>query len=277
MAKLSLDEVLYRFRTIHGEKYDYSLITKDNYINTNNKVSIICRTCGSTFKQLPSVHLLGCGCRKCANERIRKSKKGKARKDMRHLIYGIGICDTQQSVNENGKPAISYNVWHDMLRRCYCKSFQEKEPTYKGCYVCEEWKLYSNFKQWFVSEKSGYKDGYNLDKDILFKGNKVYSPQTCCFVPREINTLLTNRKKHRGNYPIGVTKSSKTNKFEAAFFNNGKRIYLGTYDTPESAFISYKEAKEAHIKEVAEKYYNDGLITQCVYYALLRYKIEITD
>lgn len=278
MAKLSLEEVVEKFKKKHGDKYDYSLITNENYIDTKHEVKIICNTCGHVFKQLPCVHFLGCGCRLCANERISKSKKGVVRADLKHPIFGVGICDVEYSViQEDGKVMLSYYTWRDMLRRCYSQSFQNKEPSYKDCMVCNDWLFYSNFKKWFDNPLNGYKDGYCLDKDILIKGNKIYSPETCCFVPREVNSLLTNRKNHRGKYPIGVTEATRTNNYESAFYKNGKRVHIGTFKTTKEAFFAYKQAKEAYIKEVAQKYYEQGKITERVYQALLRYEIDIND
>lgn len=274
-TKKTLSEFILSSKLIHGDKYDYSLITNDNYIDTKHDVEIICNTCGNKFKQLPSVHLRGCGCRKCANIRISKSKKGVVRGDLKHAIYGVGFCDVKYSVNlDNGSIMPSYNTWHDMLKRCYSEKLHKKEPAYIGCSVCNEWKYFSNFKDWF---DSNYVEGYALDKDILVKGNKVYSPETCCFVPKGLNSLLTNRKNHRGKYPLGVSKASYSDNYEAAVYKNGKRVHIGTFKTIEEAFNAYKVAKEAYIKEVATKYYNDGKIARNVYEALMNYKVEITD
>lgn len=69
----------------------------------------------------------------------------------------------------------------DIINRCYNAKFREKQLQYTGCTVCEEWLNYSNFKVWYG--QNGIKGmALDLDKDILFKGNKVYSPETCCFV-----------------------------------------------------------------------------------------------
>lgn len=273
--KLFLEQLIERFQGVHGNNYDYSLITSDNYVNTQHPVPIRCKKCGNVFKQIPCVHLIGCGCRVCANDRIRKSKKGVGRSDMRRAIYGVGICDVESSVFlEDGSIMPSYNIWHDMLKRCYSEMLHKKEPAYIGCSVCDEWKRFSIFKDWF---EENYVEGYALDKDILIKGNKIYSPTTCCFIPRELNSLLTNRRNHRGECPIGVTKASKSNNYEAALFINGERVYLGTFKSKEEAFEAYKVAKEAHIKEVAQKYYYDGKISERVRDALIKYKVEITD
>ena len=94
--------------------------------------------------------------------------------------------------------------------------------------------------------------GWCLDKDILVKGNKIYSPETCCFVPKGINLLFGKNNAKRGNYPIGVCKFK--NKFQATINIKGKTISLGHFDTPEEAFEAYKTAKEAYIKEVADEW-----------------------
>lgn len=114
-----------------------------------------------------------------------------------------------------------------------------------------------------------------MDKDLLFRGNKVYSPVTCCFVPPEINKIILKRQRRRGEYPIGVHK--QRNSFLALLHRYGKQEYIGTYSTPEEAFSAYKQEKEAYIKEVAKKYYSEGKITKRVYDALMKYEVEITD
>ena len=170
----------------------------------------------------------------------------------------------------------SLGLWHKIIERCHSEKWHKKRPTYIGCSVCEEWLVYSNFKKWFDDPANGYRKGYQVDKDILIKGNKVYSPETCCFVPPFINSLLTNRKRFRGAYPIGVFRRPN-GKYFAEMTRYGKSKKLGDFFTIEEAFNAYKQAKEAYIKEVAQDYFEKGLITQKVYDALLNYKIEITD
>lgn len=160
-----------------------------------------------------------------------------------------------------------YSTWIQLLRRCYDEKYQEKQPTYKDVVVCEEWHNFQNFAKWF---EENYIEGFHLDKDILFKGNKIYSPETCAFVPQEINSLFTNRGNYRGIFPIGVLKRGE--KFRSCVSSIGQ---LGTFDTPEEAFQAYKTAKERHIKEVAEKWKDK--ITEQTYQALINYKVEIDD
>ena len=115
----------------------------------------------------------------------------------------------------------------------------------------------------------------DLDKDILFKGNKVYSPETCCFVPHAINTLLLSKKADRGDYPIGVSYEKDKKKFRAEMSFMGRQIKLGTFDTAESAFARYKEYKEDFIQDLAEQYRDE--IPDKIYKAMINWKIEIVD
>jgi hypothetical protein len=171
---------------------------------------------------------------------------------------------------KKGKPTKEYSVWLSMLTRCYSKRFLESNTTYAGCEVCDEWLDFQNFAEWF---NENYIEGYQLDKDLIVKGNKLYSPETCCFVPQEINLLLVNRKNHRGKYPIGVSRD-KT-KMSAHIVIKAKQCYLGNYDTAEEAFNVYKKAKEANILSMAEEY--KDRISEKVYNSLLKYIININD
>lgn len=168
----------------------------------------------------------------------------------------------------------SYLKWHDMLNRCYNAKFHERQPQYKGCTVCEEWLNYSNFKIWYEQNKIAGM-ALDLDKDILFKGNKVYSPETCCFVPHAINTLFLSKKADRGDYPIGVSYEKDKKKFRAAMSFMGEQIKLGTFDTAEAAFTRYKEYKEDFIRDMAEQYRDE--ISDRVYEAMMNWTIEIDD
>lgn len=133
---------------------------------------------------------------------------------------------------------------------------------------------YSNFKVWYDQHKVPGMS-LDLDKDILFKGNKVYSPETCCFVPHAINTLFLSKKADRGAYPIGVSYDKSKGKFRAEMSFMGEQIKLGTFDTAESAFARYKEYKEDLIKDMAEQYSEQ--IPDKVYNAMMGWKIKIND
>lgn len=205
-----------------------------------------------------------------------KGRKNVPRFDARREKLGGAILDVDYCVMDGKNGIPPYATWMRMLTRCYSERYIKLTPTYKDCQVCEEWKTYSNFEKWFNNPDNGYKEGCCLDKDILVKGNKVYSPDTCCFVPNEINALLIKHDSKRGKYPIGV--SLHNNKFCARVnvFQKGS-LWLGTFNTSEEAFFAYKQAKEKYIQDMAQEYFNKGLITEKVCHALMNYKVEITD
>lgn len=255
MGKIRLTKEQFIERAIqkHGYKYDYSLV---EYTNIHNKVKIICPIHG-VFEQIAKDHLFGKGCKRCAVDATKK------------LLYGVGIND----VNDYRNYGKSFNTWKCILGRCYVR--RKQSIAYEGCTVCEEWKVFSVFNKWY---KEHYIDGYQIDKDLLIKGNKVYSPSTCCFIPQRINCLLTNRRLHRGKSPIGVNYNLSKKKYIAQISKNkGMQLYIGHFNNEYDAFIAYKKAKEDYMKEVAEEYYSNNKISKQVYDALINYKIEITD
>lgn len=211
---------------------------------------------------------------KCA---YKEFSKGVVKFPYDKTIYDIGyVGEGKYKISEGRKLTIQYKYWNSMIHRCYVEKYQKKKPTYKECEVCEEWHNFQNFAKWF--DENYYKIGEDvmqLDKDILQKGNKIYSPETCVFVPNRINTLFTKRQNDRGHYPIGVTYRPKINKFESRCNCMDKRINLGVFKTPEEAFSAYKQFKEKYIKDVAEEYKDN--IPQKLYEAMYRYKVEITD
>lgn len=182
-----------------------------------------------------------------------------------------------ENKDENGKYLKSYITWENMRTRCNNKNYLEKNPTYRGCKICDEWKKYSNFKKWY--NKNFYQvtgEKMCLDKDILKKGNKLYSPSTCIFVPTKINTLFVTCKKNRGNLPIGVTFNKKVNKYVVVATDGHKSTKnLGSFNTVGEAFEVYKNYKENLIKDVAKQYKEK--IPKKLYDAMIRYEIKITD
>jgi len=172
----------------------------------------------------------------------------------RKLILGIGINDVNYQVSPkvNGKTIFCpyYSVWRNMLKRCYCIQYQRNQPTYIECTVCKEWLTFSNFKEWMQSQDW---EGKELDKDLLLKGNKVYSPETCIFVTRAVNSLLGNHAASRGKYVTGICWSTRDKKFIAQCSVRGVRKTLGYFNTEEEAEKVYKYFKKNHILEIANE------------------------
>ncbi len=171
---------------------------------------------------------------------------------------------------------IAYYTWRNMLQRCYNKNNQKQRPTYIDCTVCEEWLDFQKFAKWY--EENYYElnnEKTHLDKDILFKGNNIYSPETCIFVPSKINILFTKHQNSRGIYPIGVSLQRYNGRYNASCSDGATQKKIGTYDTPEEAFNAYKIYKENIIKQIADEYKDK--ISQKLYDALYKYEVEITD
>ena len=195
--------------------------------------------------------------------------------------YGKGyLGEGKYKVRENGKLTDEYKIWHGVLQRCYDPKFHEKHSTYKDCTVEDYLLNFQHMGKWLEDnyyEVPGEK--MCLDKDILCKGNKIYSRDTCIFVPERINLLFTKRDKSRGNSPIGVTPNSSGNYQVRCHDEYGKSIYLGTYNTKEKAFQVYKQYKEKVIKKVIDSYKEK--IPEPFYSklktAMYNYKVEIDD
>ena len=196
---------------------------------------------------------------------------------MKPSVCGVGYlgCNLELKTSYNGKKCPIYYAWVRMFERCYSKKFHRINPTYIGCTVSDEFKDYSKWREWYDNYQYKY-DGWHLDKDLLIKGNKVYSENTCVFLPHEINQILVKRTVSRGKYLIGVC-WSKTNKAFVAQVrkNKGKQEYLGFFNTEIEAFNAYKQAKEAFIKEQADKY--KDMLDHRAYSALQNYVVNIDD
>ena len=191
-------------------------------------------------------------------------------------VYGIGVVGTKYPITVNGVSTKEYDLWKGMLRRCYSDSFKKRCPTYEDCEVSENFKSYEYFYEWCNEQIGFYNEGWQLDKDLLVKGNKVYSENTCVFIPQEINLLLVKRDNNRGEYLIGVSWHKKDNAFVAMVSKNkGKREHLGYFKTELEAYNAYKQVKESFIKEQANKW--KGKIDERAYNALMNYKVNMGD
>ena len=210
---------------------------------------------------------------------LRQIMKGQVKDRLKPTTFGVGIVGNSKTWIDN-KPIRAYTLWQNMLKRCYDDKYKLIQQTYFDCYASENFKYFPYFKDWCERQLGfNYLDNegniYHMDKDILVKGNKVYSEDLCVFVPREINNLFTKTNINRGNHPIGVTFISRSGKYVSTLNCCGSRKTLGYFNSAYEAFLCYKEAKESYIKEVAEKW--KGKIDEKVYDSLLNYNVEIDD
>jgi hypothetical protein len=184
----------------------------------------------------------------------------------RRLVYGVGVNDSEYitAYMQDGKLVSCpfYKKWIAMLQRCYDGNYLNRHPTYIGCSVCDDWLSFSCFKGWMKNQDWQGKD---LDKDIINRGNKIYSPANCVFLDRSINTLLNINRINKGDLPVGVFKSR--NGFKACCAVSGRNTYIDSFKTPELAFKAYKEFKYKLIFNAA------NLQDEPLKSALLNYKI----
>ena len=208
--------------------------------------------------------------------RLHNIRKGEVKDPYSPSVYGIGIVGTKYPISVNSVQTKEYELWTHMLQRCYSDTYKKKRPTYEGCKVSDNFKSYEYFYGWCNKQIGFNNKGWHLDKDLLTKGNKVYSEDSCVFIPKEINLMLIKCDASRGEHLIGVCWHKKDNAFVAKVAKNkGKREYLGFFKTEIEAFNAYKEAKESFVKEQANKWKDK--IDIRAYEALMNYTVEITD
>ena len=198
---------------------------------------------------------------------------GNIKDNLKPFVCGVGYLGYDYEKND-GLTKV-YRTWCGMIKRCYASYSLVKRPSYVGCSVSDEFLNFSYFKKWYFKQVGSGEENYHFDKDLLVKGNKIYSPETCCFIPKEINSLLTTTNRSRGNTPLGVSKRQKSGNYEVTLCRDNKDYHLGTYSCPVQAFNVYKEAKEDYFRSKAEKY--KGKISDEAYEALKNRKVEITD
>ena len=207
---------------------------------------------------------------------MKEVRNGKVKDPYSPSVCGIGIVGTKYPPTVNGVITKEYDLWQNMLRRCYSDSSKKKRPTYEGCGVSDNFKSFEYFYEWCQKQIGFGVASFELDKDLLVKGNKIYSEDSCIFIPKEINSLLIKSVASRGVYLIGVCWSKTHKAFKAQISKNkGKSEHLGYFATEIEAFNAYKQAKETFIKEQANKFKSQ--IDPRAYEALMNYTVEITD
>ena len=255
--KWTVESLKNKFRERHGEKYGYDAINK--YLGVDAKYKIFCPEHGY-FEQTAYAHMRGDGCPRCKADR---AKRG---------LYGVAVNDSKERISIKGKVIQSYVTWKLMLERCYSIK-KNKNLTYRDCSVCDEWLFFSNFKKWFDDPENGYIEGYQIDKDLLVENNRVYSPETCCFIPNLINSQIKKYTTKQHGCTTGVYYRERDGKYTVSHTFDGKNNYLGVFDTLQEAQDAYKHSKENCIKSTAKEMYKNGKITKRVYDALMKYKV----
>lgn len=197
-------------------------------------------------------------------------KRGVVKNPYDRIVHGvgyIGLGDHPTKVDD--KTSRTYNIWHEIIARCYGEKEKEKYPAYYGTStVCSEWQCFHTFADWYEAHKYDVNERLHVDKDILYPGNKVYAPNRCLVIPQRISMIFMNKSNNRG-LPNGIVQQGNG---YLAKYNTRE---LGVYDTVMDAYEVYAQAKEEYIKQVADEY--KEIIPEQVYNALYKYKVDIRN
>lgn len=192
------------------------------------------------------------------------------------MVGYIGIG--KYNCTENGHLTEEYKKWISMMRRCYDNEYLKRQQTYLDATICKEWHNFQNFSEWYLNNKWCDDIKLCVDKDILIKGNKIYSPSTCILVPSKINNIFTKHESKRGKHIIGVTEFKGKLVAQCSNGNRSKPVHLGYFKTELEAFNAYKQFKESYIKQVADDYDSKyPNFPKRLYDAMYNYEVEITD
>lgn len=187
-------------------------------------------------------------------------------------VYGVGyIGYGPYKPFKNGKMTKGYSVWTGIISRVYNQHALKLHPAYKGCSVVPEWHNYQNFAEWYYSNLPSDEGDFEVDKDLLYKGNRIYGPNQCTIIPGEINREMVLSSNRRGKYPIGIYWRESRQRFIVKI---GKKN-IGETKTIEEGFAIYKKAKEKRYKQLAEKY--KSVLSHQAYEALTTRTIEFDD
>ena len=206
----------------------------------------------------------------------RNFKRGCIKDPLAKDIYGVA-CFGDGAYDSNN-PA--YRRWFDMIRRCYDPEWLKKAPTYEEASVCDEWLNYQNFAAWYEEHQPSEQD-WHLDKDLISGKSKIYSPDTCVFLPLELNMLISKNEAIRGELPMGVIEDDKRpGTYISRLTNNigltdKTYLFYKSFNSIEEAFNAYRNEKLKWVRIQADRF--KSKLEPKAYEALLRWDITITD
>lgn len=202
------------------------------------------------------------------------------------LTYGWGINDADYPVflreyngRTNGRQNVRviwscpfYGRWKGMVERCHSEKFQAKQPTYIGCSVCEEWRYFSVFKAWMEQQDW---EGNELDKDVLVRGNKIYSPETCYFVSSDVNKFFNDHSlRDKSCTLMGARQRKDTGKYNSHCHQLGDGPkYLGQFETEAEAHEAWLVEKR-RVAVILASRQTDSVISDAI---LRYYDIQLQD
>lgn len=192
-------------------------------------------------------------------------KRGRFLNPYAKTLYNTGyLGEGSYEVNINGITTMAYDRWRNMIKRCYSEICCINDPSYNEATVDERWHCFQTFAEWY------YENGiheYHLDKDLLGNGVKIYSPETCIFIPQSVNIFLTNIRSNNKSGFIGVFWSNSDSAWLAriGLYGENKEKHLGSFKTAEEASEAYQKARAIEAEKVKEEmrqlgYWNEYII-----------------
>lgn len=172
-------------------------------------------------------------------------------------------------MNEEDLVKKARQLWNGIHKRV------RKDPSYRNVKICEEWNKFDNFLKWFryQVEMGWYRYGRHLDKDILSpKHAKIYSPETCCFVPPRVNAFAVDSTNKKRSLPPSVKYDSYLEFYYCQYSLGGYNKMSNYFECPYKAFLYYKGIKEDMARQVAEVI--KDRVDPRVYEALKNYTVE---
>ena len=173
-------------------------------------------------------------------------KKRGVKNPYHRSVYGVGFFGVgPHKRTKNGVGTKAYVTWRGMIGRCYYNKFSHLHPTYQRVEVCDDWHNFQNFASWF---KENYIPGYCLDKDLLSDGKKIYSPESCLFIPVALNAFLPRLVHNHQDKATGVT--WRFGKWIAAIndMDTNKWLHLGNFNSKSEAVSAYNSKREEFAK-----------------------------
>lgn len=179
------------------------------------------------------------------------------------LVNGWGVNDVNYPVQKfskiDGKRTLAYicpyyEKWKQMVRRVYSEQFKKKRPSYHGASIWEGWKYLSKFIEWVDSQPNRNWQNCDLDKDLMSGCDKIYSPDTCCFVTKQVNIFLKSSGIRRGPCRIGVSYRKRDRKYQSKCNNpfTAKEVYLGYFESEQEAYSAYLKQKHIYACMLAD-------------------------
>lgn len=178
---------------------------------------------------------------------------------MARTVCGIGWIG--MGPHNSVSSPIAHRKWCSMLLRVYRPDSPQMSKDYAGTSVDPVWHDFQAFADWFDQQPFCEVSGYELDKDLKVRGNRIYAPEFCSLIPKELNAFISaDRRQNLHGAGVGFVKL--TGRYFSQIKWRGKNKYLGTFDTKEEANSAYRQARLGILNELVDALFAEGKITK---------------